>query len=122
MVTRPDSRDAPHLFGLGLVEMLGDEITHDLRRIRAQAVAAAKRTQRTACACRCTARASAMATSPRTRTAAVDTSEVRGVDADLRVRPFFAQGGTLSIREFIDGALKAEMGLEAADPDLCAAH
>ena len=25
--TRPDSRDAPHLFGLGLQEMLGDEIT-----------------------------------------------------------------------------------------------
>ena len=25
--TRPDSRDAPHLFGLGLVEMLADEIT-----------------------------------------------------------------------------------------------
>ena len=29
--TRPDSRDAPHLFGLGLQEMLGDEITADLR-------------------------------------------------------------------------------------------
>ena len=27
VVTRPDSRDAPHLFGLGLKEMLADEIT-----------------------------------------------------------------------------------------------
>ena len=27
--TRPDSRDAPHLFGLGLQEMLGDEMTAD---------------------------------------------------------------------------------------------
>jgi len=35
--TRPESRDAPHLFGLGLVEMLGDEITSDLRAIRSQA-------------------------------------------------------------------------------------
>src|SRR5258708_2355345 len=26
-VTKPDSRDAPHLFGLGLKEMLADEIT-----------------------------------------------------------------------------------------------
>jgi hypothetical protein len=25
VVTRPDSRDAPHLFGLGLKEMLADE-------------------------------------------------------------------------------------------------
>ncbi|MGH2900171.1 MAG: di-heme oxidoredictase family protein, partial [Solirubrobacteraceae bacterium] len=33
VATRPDSRDAPHLFGLGLKEMLGDEITQDLRAI-----------------------------------------------------------------------------------------
>jgi hypothetical protein len=31
VVTRPDSRDAPHLFGIGLKEMLADEITTDLR-------------------------------------------------------------------------------------------
>ena len=31
VATRPDSRDAPHLFGLGLKEMLADEITSDLR-------------------------------------------------------------------------------------------
>jgi len=36
VVTRPDSRDAPHLFGLGLKEMLADEITRDLRAIRSQ--------------------------------------------------------------------------------------
>ena len=38
VVTRPDSRDAPHLFGLGLKEMLADQITSDLRRIRADAI------------------------------------------------------------------------------------
>lgn len=32
--TRPDSRDAPHLFGLGIIEMLADEITQDLRKSR----------------------------------------------------------------------------------------
>ncbi|MCG8434150.1 MAG: hypothetical protein MJA83_08980, partial [Gammaproteobacteria bacterium] len=36
--TFPDSRDAPHLFGLGLIEMLADEVTTDLRGIRAQAI------------------------------------------------------------------------------------
>src|SRR5581483_9956273 len=46
-----------------------------------------------------------------------------GVNTDLRVRPFFAQGGTISIREFIVGALHGEMGMEASsDPDLLAAH
>src|SRR5262245_33904902 len=42
VVTRPDSRDAPHLFGLGLQEQLGDEITTELRNIKAAALAAAQ--------------------------------------------------------------------------------
>lgn len=52
---------------------------------------------------------------------AVDSSAVQGVDSDLRVRPFFAQGGTISIREFVVGAFNAEMGVEASDPMLHAA-
>jgi hypothetical protein len=52
----------------------------------------------------------------------VDTSNVQGVDPDLRVRPFFAQGKTMSIREFVVGALHKEMGLEVNDPDLANAH
>ena len=44
------------------------------------------------------------------------------MDADLRVKPFFAEGSTISLREFVVGALHNEMGLEAsADPDLLAA-
>src|ERR1051326_7933047 len=35
--TRPDSRDTPHLFGLGLREMLADGIPPDLRNIEARA-------------------------------------------------------------------------------------
>jgi hypothetical protein len=46
---------------------------------------------------------------------------VSGVNADLRVRPFFAQGGTISIREFAVGAFNAEMGIEGDDPVLAAA-
>src|SRR5260370_31751376 len=42
VATRPDSRDAPHLFGLGLREMLADEITSDLRAIRTAAIAEAQ--------------------------------------------------------------------------------
>src|SRR5947209_12066366 len=42
VATRPDSRDSPHLFGLGLREMLGDEITTDLRGIRDLAIAKAQ--------------------------------------------------------------------------------
>src|SRR5438477_5052022 len=38
VATGLDSRDAAHLFGLGLKEMLADEITGDLRSIRAVAI------------------------------------------------------------------------------------
>jgi hypothetical protein len=49
----------------------------------------------------------------------VDTSRVEGVDPDLRVRPFFAHGGEFSLRAFLIGAFKDEMGLESPDPVLC---
>ena len=51
----------------------------------------------------------------------VDTSKVEGVDPDLRVRPFFAHGGTASIREFIAGAMNNEMGFQVWDPELTTA-
>jgi len=118
--TRPDSRDAPHLFGLGLKEMLADEITRDLRGIRESAIQQAKarhRPVRLRLVSK-TLRYGFVTASP---DGSVDTSEVEGVDPDLRVRPFFHHGGTISIREFVVGALNAEMGLEAVDPDLLAA-
>ena len=115
--TRPDSRDAPHLFGLGLKEMLADEITGGLRAVRDQAVATAK-----------------MGGSPVTRPldakgihfgtitarpdGSLDTSGVVGVDADLRVRPFAHNGETISMREFISDALNNELGMQAVDPQL----
>ena len=115
VVTKPDSRDAPHLFGLGLQEMLADEITGELRDQRQNAINEARssgpdrhRTSR--------ARASATAPSAPTPNGTVDTNGVGGVNTDLRVRPFFAQGDTTSIREFVVGAFNDEMGLQAVDP------
>src|SRR5918997_1959579 len=104
VVTRPDSRDAPHLFGLGLKEMLADEITADLRAIRAAAVAesAAQGSNAHITTKALTSKGinyGVIRVNRRGRN--VDTSGVVGVDADLRVRPFFLQGGTISIREFL---------------------
>ena len=48
----------------------------------------------------------------------VDTSKLEGIDSDLRVRPFFHHGGTISIREFVVGAMNAEMGFQCFDPEL----
>jgi hypothetical protein len=121
-VTRPDSRDAPHLFGLGLKEMLADEITADLRAIRATAVRLASRAGSPVTR-RLTSKGISYGRIRALPGGAVDTSDVEGVDADLRVRPFFHHGGTISLREFIVGALRNEMGLAMADdPDLVAAR
>lgn len=120
VATRPDSRDAPHLFGLGLKEMLADEITQDLRLIRLGAIVEAQQRGRPV---KKKLRSKGIQYGSITAFpgGGVDTSEVEGVDADLRIRPFFSHGETISIREFLVGAFNAEMGLEAPDPDLLAA-
>jgi hypothetical protein len=120
VVTRPDSRDAPHLFGLGLKEMLADEITTDLRTIRAQALADARRLGRDVTRSLTSKNINYGSITARP-SGSVNTSGVRGVNTDLRVRPFFLHGDTISIREFLVGAFNAEMGLESADPELRAA-
>jgi len=121
VVTRPDSRDAPHLFGLGLKEMLADEITSDLRAIRSQAVSERLVTQRSITRA-LESKGINYGTITVRADGQIDTSQVRGVDSDLRVRPFFAHGGKISIREFVVGAFNDEMGLQAVDPDLMQAH
>jgi len=120
VATRPDSRDAPHLFGLGLQEMIGDEITAELRGIRDEAIEEAQATN-SVVERDLVGKSTHYGTIKAFPDGTVDTSGVEGVNSDLRVRPFFAQGGTISIREFVVGAFNAEMGLEAYDPDVAAA-
>lgn len=121
VATRPDSRDAPHLFGLGLEEMLADEITADLRAIRTQAIGEARVTQQPV-AKSLTSKGITYGSLTASPNGTVDITHVQGVNSDLRVRPFFAHGGKISLREFLIGALQAEMGLQAVDPELMAAH
>jgi hypothetical protein len=121
VVTRPDSRDAGHLFGLGLKEMLADEITTDLRSSRDLAITLAKQLKRPM-TLKLVSKGVRYGSITGNPDGSVDTSRLQGVDPDLRVKPFFAEGSTISIREFVVGALHNEMGLEAsADPDLLAA-
>jgi hypothetical protein len=134
VATFPDSRDAPHLFGIGLIEMLADEMTADLRAIREQALREAKTgiVPSTTTAGRPGPTRPMAVTRPLTSkgisfgritahpNGRVDTAAVQGVDVDLRVKPFLHQGATASLREFLIGALHAEMGLQAWDPVLCA--
>jgi hypothetical protein len=121
VVTRPDSRDAPHLFGLGLREMLADEITTDLRNTQTLAIMLARERGRPV-TLKLHSKGIRYGAITGLPDGSVDTSQVSGVDPDLRVKPFFAEGSAFSIRQFIVGALHNEMGLEASeDPDILAA-
>ncbi|MEP7362141.1 MAG: di-heme oxidoredictase family protein [Acidobacteriota bacterium] len=120
VVTRPDSRNAPHLFGLGLKEMLADEITAELRARRTEAVALA-RASGARVVRELTAKGIRYGQIAAYTDGSVDTTGVEGVDADLRVKPFFAEGSTFSIRDFVVIALQNELGLQAVDADLAAA-
>lgn len=115
VVTKPDSRDAPHLFGLGLQEMLADEMTTELRDQRTNAISTARSTGQVVTRTLSTKGVSfgSIRANPN---GTVVTTGVVGVNPDLRVRPFFAQGDTTSIREFVVGAFNDEMGLQAVDP------
>jgi hypothetical protein len=121
VATRPDSRDAPHLFGLGLKEMLADEITADLRGLRAQALASAQAAN-SPVSVALISKGISYGSLTALPDGSVDTSRIVGIDPDLRVRPFFTHGGKFSIREFVIGALNDEMGLQAVDPELAIAR
>ncbi len=120
VATRPDSRDAPHLFGLGLREMLADEITSDLRETRTQAVVLAVKSGHSV-TMRLTSKGISYGFITASPSGLVDYSRISGVDPDLRVKPFFAEGSTISIREFVVTAMHRELGLEINDPDLAKA-
>jgi len=119
VATRPDSRDAPHLFGLGLVEMIADEMTRELREIREEAISQAGNSGKTV-KIDLVAKGVKFGKITAKPDGTIDATDIEGVDPDLRIKPFFHHGETTSIREFIIGAFKAEMGMEAPDPILCA--
>ncbi len=120
VATRPDSRNAPHLFGIGLREMLADEMTTELRTMRALAIQIASIWGHNI-----TLPLSSKSIDFGTITArpdgSVDTSHIEGVNEDLRIRPFFSDGREFSLRAFAVGAFNDEMGLQSADPVLCQA-
>lgn len=109
-----NERNAPSLFGAGLIEMLAREMTAELQAIRAQAAQDAAVTS------------SNKRVALKTKgvdfgfiTARPDntflTGEVVGVDADLVIRPFGAKGTVVSIREFAERELFQRHGMQSVE-------
>jgi len=98
--------------------MLADEMTTDLRATRDLAVTRAHQTHHSI-TMKLLSKGIRFGSITANPDGSLDTSALQGVDPDLRIKPFFAEGSTISMREFIVGALHNEMGLSASsDPDL----
>lgn len=100
-------RVAPHLAGLGLVQLLAAEMTRDLQQRREQVVSQPGDSTRFELVSKGVSFGTLMV-----RDGGLDLSEVVGVDADLVVRPFGWKGAHATLRTFVRAALPQHMGLE----------
>jgi len=107
-----DERNPPALIALGVVQALAHEMTADLQRQRADLLRAAAR----AGAARDVALRSKGVDFGVLRASArgeVDASGVRGVDADLVVKPFGWKGTDADFAPFAADALQVHMGVQS---------
>ena len=107
-----DQRNPPALLGVGVVQALAREMTADLQRQRADVLREAARAGedreaplRTKGIDFGVLRASSDGT--------IDASGVRGIDADLVVKPFGWKGTLAGFSDFSDEALQVHMGIQS---------
>ena len=120
VATRPDSRDAPHLFGLGLKEMLADEMTAELRATRKTVQAPSAHGHEGAAPSRCACEAKGVAFRQAHGVSRRQRRHLRtcdGVDdGPARAARSSWRASTVSIREFAIGGLQGGDGPRGARP------
>jgi hypothetical protein len=99
------------LFGSGAIELLGREMTDDLQRLQAQAIARAKTTQQNVTVTLQT-KGVQFGTLIAHPNGMVDTSGVQGVSPDLVIRPFGRKGQNKSLRHFSVQAFNRHLGMQ----------
>jgi hypothetical protein len=119
-VRRMIQRNTPPTFALGALQRLAEEMTVVLQATRDQLVASVQSTRRPAEAALAakgvdfgTLRAVPAAGRP--GGVRLDTTRVRGVDADLVVKPFQWKGSERFVRDFVRGAGHNELGMQAVE-------
>ena len=111
------TRNTPHLFGIGAVQLLAEEMTTVLRSIRDQAIAQANGSGSTV-TLPLTVNGinfGTISADPGDTPGTTDKSGVVGIDNDLIVKPFQWKGENASLREFIRGAAHNELGMTATE-------
>ncbi len=110
--TSGDERNPPALAGLGVVQALAAEMSRDLQAQRAGLVRDAARTGGDR-ELRLTAKGIDFGVLRAGRDGALDTSGVRGVDADLVVKPFGWKGTLATFADFAAEALQVHLGIQS---------
>jgi len=106
-------RQAPHVFGLGALQLLAEEMTTELQAAQQNAAAQACATG--------TRQQVALTTkgisfgSIQVSCNAINYRGLSGIDRDLVVKPFEWKGLTAFVRDFVRGAAHQELGLQAAE-------
>lgn len=106
------ARNAPHVLGVGPVQVLGAEMTRLLDDLRREALERAALEQRTVNV-ELVAKGVSFGRLAARPDGTLDTSEVEGVDADLVVRPFGWKGDTARLRRFVEDAARIHFGIQS---------
>ena len=109
-----NERNTLGMFGSGAIEMLAREMTAELQAICEAAIAAAAESGEAVTRALDTKGVN-FGSITALPDGTVDTSGVRGVDADLIVRPFHQAGVVVSLREFTVNAFNHHHGLQAEE-------
>ena len=107
-----NERNTLGMFGAGPVEMLAREMTEDLLAIRAGSLSKAAATSSDVIA-QLNTKGLNFGSIVAHPNGTVDTSRVRGVNTDLRIRPFHQKGAVFSLREFTNNAMNHHHGMQS---------
>ena len=102
-------RNAPALLGLGMVQALGAEMSHELQFERQTALDQAKSSGK-AVTLDLTTKGISFGTLVVQPDASVDYSDLQGVDFDLVIKPFGRKGTISRLRRFVEDAARLHFG------------
>lgn len=108
-----DERNPPALMGLGVVQALSREMSAELRAQREALLR--ERPKKGGIERRLTAKGIDFGVLRLSEQGQIDASGVRGVDADLVIKPFGWKGDMATISEFVADALQVHMGIQSEE-------
>lgn len=108
------NRQPPHIFGIGALQLLAEEMTTELCAQRDAAISKAKET-RTPVQVSLTAKGVSFGQITAQPNGEIDTNMLDGIDADLVVKPLEWKGLSHFVRGFVRDASHQEIGLQATE-------